>query len=417
MLKVQAKIRELTSHLGIKVYLLVFGFGTQIISILHQPNSRISDSDNPFCNFYISKFNIFHVHLDCDAQYFLLDSQNPMRIINNQTPLQDRPLHTFLVFVTAKVLELVGVPAGPITYLGDDGIPQTYNLLNYALFIGINIIILFVAMTLVLKVILAKDISRTKYTTTIVIISLVLLVQNPITREFFWTPHSQLFNILIPSLLFYIAQQDFVINKKNYLVLMFSISICLLVYPTFFIVLPIFFIKTYRSLGGIRAFLISICLIPKLLWPFILNLLGGHYTDWPLTYHRRFIWISDAFGSGTLWKEASSNLLKFLNSLPFSWTVIFLLLFSLGTYIFFSQDSFSRSNLIQRNRDLVLSLGIYSVGIILNGAYGPRFTTGITILFSLIVLQNAMQVRKNAGYWWIPYLALFVLNSWYWLSN
>lgn len=399
------------------LYLLVFGLGTQIISILLPPSRQISDSNNAFCNFYINKLHFFHVHLDCDAQYFLLDSQSPMRIINNQTPLQDRPLHTFLVFITSKALNIVGLPAGPINYLGEDGIPQTYNLLNYGVFIAFNAIILLASVVLVLKAMSSGGSFKGNHSKLIAATAFFLVVQNPVLREFFWTPHSKLFNILIPSLLFFLVQSEFVVTKRNYLVIMLLISTTLLMYPTFSIILPIFFLKTFRSLGIIRAIFIFSSLIPKLLWPLILNTFGGHYVDWPLTNHRRFIWIKDAYESNTLLEKTSDNLSAFLHSLPVTWTLILLILVVIGTYTLVTSISVASFKHKLDIQDSVMVLGIYSFGIVLNGEYGARFTTGITLLFGLIILKMAGKAEKIPRYWWIPFIAIISLNSWFWISN
>ena len=180
---------------------------------------------------------------------------------------------------------------------------------------------------------------------------------------------------------------------------------------------PIFFIKTLRSLGKVPAVLIFLSLVPKFLWPLILNMNGGHYVDWPLTYHRRFIWIKDAIESDTLVKEMSKNWFAFLHSLPITWTVILLILVALGAYSLMSSPSIGNLTRVQEIRDSALVLGIYSAGIVLNGENGPRFTTGITLLFGLIILKNAGKAKSVPRYWWIPYLVIFSLNSWYWVSN
>ena len=395
----------------------LIGLGTQIISILHRPSSHVSDSPDAFCNFYISKFNFFFIHLDCDAQYFLLDSQNPMRMIHNQSPLDDRPLFTYLVYIISNALEMIGIPAGPITYLGADGIPQTYNLLNYVLFIVINATILLVSMYFVSKVLFTSKELNSSYSKVLLLTSILIVSQNPVTREFFWTPHSQLFNILIPCLLFYMTQPEYVVTKGRYRLVMFSLSTALLMYPTFFIVLPIFFFKTLRTLGKRYALMISLCLIPKFLWPIILNTLGGSYTDNPIVHGRRFIWILDALRSKALIEVSNTKFLDFLNSLPLLWVVITLIVTCIGAINF---AVFRRSGSEQKagyNRDSLFMLGIYFVAIILNGQYGARFTTGVVILLCLIVLKEATHIKLLFKYWWALYCCLVFVNIWFWVSN
>ena len=312
-------------------------------------------------------------------------------------------------------MEIAGIPVGPVVYLGDDGIPQTYNLINYGVFIVINALLLLISVLLVLKAISSNIVSSTKHFAVTAVIALVLVVQNPITREFFWTPHSQIFNILIPCLLFYMVQQEFVVTKKNYLFLLVGIAVGLFIYPSFYIILPIFLIKTFRSLGKIRTFLIPLSLAPKLLFPVLLNALGRKYVDWPLTVHRRIMWIKDAYESKTLSIEVSRNWSSFLHSLPEAWTLIFLVLLIIGVYGLVSLNASKTTMPIQQVRDSALMLFIYFAGIIVNGAYGARFTSGLIILFGLITLKIAATVIKVVKFWWIPYLAIFSLNLFYWV--
>lgn len=395
---------------------LLFGFITQIVSILHSPSRTISNSPYAFCNYYITKLQIFHVHIDCDAQYFLLDSQDPMRTLNGQSPLLDRPLHSFIVFMLSKVFSLVGIPGGPITYLGEDGIPQTYYLLNYGIFIGLNAIILFASMFLVLKVMLVSRIAENKYSKLILLATIVMIAQNPISREFFWTPHSQIFNIFIPCLIFYLVQENFVVSKRSYLVLMVLISTLLLIYPTFFVVIPIFFIKTLRSLGKTKAMLISIATLPKLLWPSILSLLGGNYYDIAIQSNRRFLWVIDSFESKSLIKDFAHNGSSFLHSLPGLWVLVTMIVVALGLLGLntqFAQGGFLKS---QYFRDSALAFGIYFSAIALMGEYFPRFSTGPVILMSLIILKEAAVIEKFGRYRVVLFLALISVNSWFWVS-
>jgi hypothetical protein len=409
------KIKELSSRNFKYIVLLIFGVLTQVVSILQKPKEQISDSANPFCNFYITKLNFLHVHLDCDAQYFLLDSQNPLRILNSQTPLQDRPLHTFVVFIVSRILEALGIPEGPIVYLGDDGIPQTYNLLNYALFIAINTMILVISIALVLRVMLSNQLLNTKHVLLPTVIALILIVQNPITREFFWTPHSQMFNILVPCILFYMLQSEFIVTKRNYLLILFAIAFGLFMYPSFYIILPIFIVKCFRSLGWLRAVLSLLSLVPKLLWPTVLGVFGTKYVDWPVTYHRRVIWIKDAYDQKILLSETSRRWTEFMHSLPITWTLIFIILIAIGIYSFAVSNKSNSLMQSKQLRDSLMVLGIYALGTFVNGAYGARFTTGLIILFGLLTLKVATRLTKAPKFWWIPCISILFLNFSFWL--
>jgi hypothetical protein len=394
---------------------LILGAFTQVISLLLSPIKYISDSTDPFCNYYITKFRVFHAHIDCDAQYFLLDSQDPMRLVSNSTPLQDRPLHSFTVFVISKVLSFLGVPVGPITYVGQDEIPQTYFLLNYIIFIFINLVILMISLYIALKA-LNKRLgnSRRLHHLSFGFVT-VLVTQNPITREFFWTPHSQLFNILIPCLLFYLIQPQIVITRRRYWILMVTISTSLLIYPSPYTLLPIFFIKTYRNLGKKYSVLIFVSLLPKLMWPFVLNAMGGEYVDWPVRYYRRLVWIFDSIKTESLPQDLTTNLSKFINSLPFSWSAMIASLVALATLSALKSRKWQKDTKTSYFTDCVIVLGIYASGIILQGGYGPRFTTSLVVLIGLIVI-NMLDSRIIRISYVKALIALIVaLNFIYWV--
>jgi hypothetical protein len=243
----------------------------------------------------------------------------------------------------------------------------------------------------------------------------LLVTQNPITREFFWTPHSQLFNILIPCLLFYLIQPQIVITKRRYWILMVTISTSLLIYPSPYTLLPIFFIKTYRNLGKKYSVLIFVSLLPKLMWPFVLNAMGGEYVDWPVRYYRRLVWIFDSIKTESLPQDLTTNLSKFINSLPFSWSAMIASLVALATLSALKSRNWQKDTKTSYFTDCVIVLGIYASGIILQGGYGPRFTTSLVVLIGLIVI-NMLDSRILRISYVKALIALIVaLNFIYWV--
>lgn len=395
--------------------LILFSLFTQVITLLHKPDPSISDSSFEFCNYYINKFRILNVHIDCDAQYFLLDAQNPMRILNDQSPIQDRPLHAVLVYLIAKILTLVGMPEFPITYLGEDGIPQTYNLLHYTIYIGLNAVILFISVILVLRVLVLVSNKKdsTKGFTLPIILTVGILVQNPITFEFFWTAHSQIFNILIPALIFYFLHEDFIFTKSKLWGTVLLLSILLLMYPTFFIVLPVIYLKAMQQLGKKTIPIVTLAVLPKILWPGMLGLLGGNYNDTPVEGHRRFIWIIDSLKDNTFPSTLLNKLDLFIHSIPLLWVLILLAYIAIGVWA-------SKSNTVLltgvSNRYLknsFIAFSIYFLGIALNGEYGPRFTIGVLILLALLITKEALRVGTPRNFTLLYSLILGInLVSW-----
>lgn len=373
--------------------LILFSLFTQIITLLHKPDPSISDSSFEFCNYYINKFRILNVHIDCDAQYFLLDAQNPMRILDDLSPIQDRPLHAVLVYFIAKILTLFGVPEFPITYLGEDGIPETYNLLHYTIYIGLNALILFISIILVLRVLVLflnkKDFTKTL--TLPIFLTVGILVQNPITFEFFWTAHSQLFNILIPALIFYFLHEDYIFTKLKLWGTVLLLSVLLLMYPTFFIVLPVIYLKAVQQLGGKTIPIVTLAILPKILWPSLLGLLGGNYNDTPVEGHRRFIWIIDSIKDNTFPSTLLNKLDLFIHSIPLLWAFILIAYIALGVWALKFNSGFLRGVSRQYAQNSFIAFSIYFLGIALNGEYGPRFTIGVLILAVLLITKEVLR--------------------------
>jgi hypothetical protein len=396
---------------------ILLGMLSQVASILHAPNTFISGTKAAFCNYYITKFNFINIHIDCDSQYFLLDSQDPSRLLTNQSPLQDRPLHMLVVYIIYKLLSAIGVPSGAITYLGQDNIPQTYNVLNYAIFITLNAIFLIASIVLVMSVLINSKSRTGRYYKVSVFLLLILIAQNPVNREYFWTPHSQVFNILIPALLFFLVQKKFIVDRKRFILLMLFISTALLFYPTFLVVLPVFFLKTLRSLGKLYAAFTLAAMAPKLLWPEFVRTLGGNYVDWPVVGHRRFVWILDSLESGTLMHDLGNNVFAFLNSLPLAWMIISTIILFLGIS---HVKNVGIKDLWKRRPDLIdsaVATLVYTSGIVLNGEYGQRFTVGVVLLFSFIVLNEVSRVHKKSKYWDLGFFIAIVANFSIWLTN
>lgn len=401
---------------GLFISFLAFGMLTQVISILMKPKANISDASSDFCNFYISKFNTFFIHIDCDAQYFLLDSQDPSRIINNQSPLQDRFLHTFLVFIFSRIAGLIGVPEGPIVYLGEDNIPQTYNVLNYALYISINVLTLLLSFWLISIALGLFKRKLDRVQTILIFSTIVFTAQNPITREFFWTPHSQILNILIVCFLFFFAQEEFVVTKRNYFLIFTLLSVCLLIYPAFLILLPILLVRVYRAFGAWYSVFLLFCLIPRTLYPVILEFFGGEYVEWTVEKHRRGIWLIDSAQAGTLLTDLRENLNHLAQSLPFAWLLILCLLF-----LIYIKDSYKIGRLDSRKKqqvqDASLVCLLYLLGLFVNGAYSERFSIGLVILLILFVTKFTLQRPKPPVLTIVVFIFVVCLNMWLWLAN
>jgi hypothetical protein len=337
--------------------------------------------------------------------------------MSNQTPLQDRPVYVIIISVISKLLDLVGVPTGSITYIGEDKIPQTYNVLNYGVFVLSNTVVLLVSLIIVLSVFFRFKNHQDRFFNLSIFLVLIFIAQNPINREYFWTPTSQIFNNLVPALLFYLAQDKLVLKKKQFYLWLSFMALALLVYPTMTILLPILMIRTFQSLGKLYALLMLLSLSPKLIWPLAVNFFGGNYVDWPVVGHRRFVWILDSIKSKTLWHDSMEHFFQFLNSLPLAWDTITILVLIIAITLHGKTNVVSTKLVSSRHFYSTIVLATYSGGMLLNGEYGPRFSTGVVLLFSFIVFSEIIQSKNRASIWKFAIYGCIFANLSYWFTS
>jgi hypothetical protein len=181
--------------------------------------------------------------------------------------------------------------------------------------------------------------------------------------------------------------------------------------------LPVFFLITWKSIGKFYALLSLTSIIPKFLWPMVLNSLGGEYVDWPVSGHRRFIWILDSIKAKTLAQDLFTNFSAFMNSLHWLWVVITLfILFIAFLYLL----SYRNMKIKTTHSNLIIStfaFFTYLFGLILNGEYGPRFTIGVVVFLSLLILNEVGTVRIKSKYLYFAFFWIFLSNCLAWLTN
>jgi hypothetical protein len=225
-----------------------------------------------------------------------------------------------------------------------------------------------------------------------------------------------MFNILIPCLLFFIAQREFLLTKRRFYLYLLLVGIGSLIYSSFYLILPLLFLKAYRTFGIVRGSLVLICLAPRLVWPFVLSIFGGNYSDQPIKVYRRFIWVKDAYDAGNLPETLVRNLIDFSHSLPVPWALITLIFIVMNLYHALTLTNKMKGLNGKIDGDLTLVLGVYLLGIVFNGQYGARFTSGLVILFGLITLNMGSQLARAQKFWWAPLGFILIINSYYWLS-
>jgi len=131
---------------------------------------------------------------NCDSNAFLRIARRPSRLFEEDSIWQSRPGYPILGTLGAlpfRAVESIRARIAVSRLIGRDWYQPEYDT-YYAGFILVNWLILTVAAVLFLLLVSGKPSSP------VVLFPLTILVLNGVTKGFFWTPHTQIFNVLIP---------------------------------------------------------------------------------------------------------------------------------------------------------------------------------------------------------------------------
>ncbi len=122
-----------------------------------------------------------HLHLNCDSEEFERIAADPLLLFSSNRTWQTRPLYAMLGWALAKPFHMVW------------GLNPAAFLPEYAGFVTLNFLLLLCS------VLLFKKISGARWLLDpLTLFPLSVIVVNQVTKAFFWTPHLQIFNVVIP---------------------------------------------------------------------------------------------------------------------------------------------------------------------------------------------------------------------------
>jgi hypothetical protein len=247
----------------------------------------------------------FGLSLNCDSGVFIADTHEPVKLLEPSSKRQSRP---GIIFAT----HLVSIPLRPVNLLVHrffsvradsaystklaqfaDSAPEllAYVLVNVALlFLGVSVLLLLWNVTGPVPVALLP--------------LAFLVVANDMVKAFFWSPHTQLFNIVVPLIATWLAvrawQNDLIYERRAYWIAA-GLSLGQTAYATFVVTLAALIlpsiVRHYRDKQVyLRAVVIaSIFFLPTVLWMAIVYAQtgqAGYYTHETQQY-AQVVWIFD----------------------------------------------------------------------------------------------------------------------------
>ena len=378
-------------------------------------------SSEPVCGRILNIVMNFNVLVNCDSAVFMKDAQNPSRLFNGQSVYQDRPGHAGIIWVVGNILKIVGFPNQTREIIGTSGVATQYESIFYISFVLTNFIILLTAVFLSLQF-MGKWNSRSNNLSgfSIVIITVMVVAANELTKTFFWTPHSQMFNILLPVLaLVMIEQRKGINNLKSFLFAAALIFGLMFFYPLFGILFSILIFAKYANLFK-RIVILQFFIITFLLYSKIIDSVGGSYSNFALEHYRQYVWIFDSLANGTLQEKLSANLKAFIFTFPIFPSILLavtiVLLAFVATTSAQSATKFKSSTL-----PYLLFLSLYVFALAMMGYYSRRLTLGVMIYVELLLLKNSASLlsERYQRTWHLAMslLILILIGSWVWTNG
>lgn len=276
---------------------------------------------------------------NCDSALFMQDSQRPERLFEANTSYQDRPLYPLLAHFLALLLGIFF--RGERIFTNDSGEAIEFQYAHLLSYWTIHFVVILGALYLLLRAL--ERFPQLSPISRLAIVSLVFL--NDVTKGFFWTPHTQIFSILLVAFAIY-SWEKFSLDEVNHrfeLIWFLSAALLIFFYPILCLALVIPVFANFRRYIVIA----SSTLMPYLLYPRILVFLGGTYRNPQVEDANQFVWILDSNVLRRIWE----NFFFYIKSFSLPHLVLLLILF---TFLLLSRRT-SASKL----RDDKKLLGLY----------------------------------------------------------
>ncbi len=295
--------------------LLVPGF---LAALLVGPRAP-DDKQSYFCVMNIRTASVFGISLNCDSALHIAYARDPMRILQPGNLRQSRPMMVLPPFLLRPLFAAFDdLPARfgarPVDMMPDnfqrtmpDLIERGFSgFLAYAAF---NLLLLALCYALYLH--LVGGAASAAGALLVGSIGL-LLVGNDVVKAFFWSPHTQLYNILVPLIAVWSMTAPASGWRRGALIGLAS-GAGVLAYPLFLIVPACYALRaacdavlTRRAapLAAAAGALAAVFLAPVAWYLFVRWIVGSFYSD-TLAYDQG-IWIVDSLRRGTFWIDLAA---------------------------------------------------------------------------------------------------------------
>lgn len=323
----------------------------------------------------------FHIVKNVDSWEFEHDAAHPADLFTfDHRHWQSRPLSIWLAWVLAHPFRAAGMqspqimtPAEGRAMLIKPPFPDVYTSYSpeYAGFIVLNWLLLVVSALLLKPLVRGNSFFEPQ-----VILPLSMLLVNSVTKAFFWTPHVQIFSVLMPmvslSLVRPLLTRVNSLSRRDVAIMGALIGVMTLAYGAFAVTaaaaaLCILFGAASKApdSGLRRRAVLAGCLVASFFAPFLawMTLLiartGTFYSAETQRYHE-FVWIYQQLPTGPLAYSllVAKNVSSYVGFAVHAMTIPMLLIAAL-LLIFYQQTTSGR--LVRANMDTRLAVIYYMI--------------------------------------------------------
>lgn len=311
----------------------------------------------------------------------------------------------------------------------------TKSLLNLELqqfaFILINALILTTAVMLLLA--FKRSVPGATWGPTL--FGAILVTANPVTRAYFWSAHTQMFNVTLA--IFAVAICALLLKRSLSSFTIFLIGLGLgfliLMYGTFVLITVTGVALLMLRKQFQKALLLSLGTIaPVISWIMYVTLRAGEYYSVETEQWRQFVWVLDGINSNTLLELGKDNLNRFFLTLTDAQTVFALVLsfviLAIAAWISITSSGadtkISDLSSWLSTRELGILLAVFGTGFVIfvgaMGYYQNRLTWGlvstavvISVILATLISATAQQKRSRMTLNLIPtFLGGIWLATW-----
>ncbi|PHQ80475.1 MAG: hypothetical protein COB66_04710 [Coxiella sp. (in: Bacteria)] len=258
----------------------------------------------------------FGISMACDSPEYILDAVHPSHLLKKDSVRQSRPGLSLAAYVVSKPLSFLNTLSRayhPKLTRSDIKSSRANALLQSGLSVFAAYALLNLA-TLIAACYLFFSMVRVHKGITLATMSLlVMLLINPATEAYFWSPHDQMFNIMGPLLLVWIGYQGFhssVFERKWYWIsamlglLVTAYGLFLLFAPVLFLIFVYQFTVKFNNTAGIGRYIVRLAvhavvfIVPTLIWYlYVMHTTGSYYVHEAAAFHQ-FTWIISGLHQG-----------------------------------------------------------------------------------------------------------------------